>query len=46
MNKKDIGIKLTDKDKNTILTNLKICTDSHGGGCVQQNKNENNKKLN
>lgn len=39
-------IKLTDKDKRTILQNLRICTEAHGKGCPPQNANEKNKSLN
>jgi hypothetical protein len=33
MNKKIIKIMLTDKDKKTLSSNQKICTDSHGSEC-------------
>lgn len=31
-------IKLTEKDKKTILKNSDICTDSHGGSCSSDPK--------
>ena len=38
--------KLTDKDRKTLSSNLKICTDSHGEGCDRQKAAEKNRLLN
>lgn len=38
--------KLTDKDRKTLSSNLKICTDSHGEGCGGQKAAEKSRSLN
>lgn len=40
MVKKPGKVKLTEKDRKTLLSNLKICTDLHGQHCIQQNPSE------
>ena len=46
MNSKLNKIKLTEKDKNIIIKNLGICTDSHGKGCSITLLNAQNRNLN
>ena len=38
--------KLTEKDRKTLSSNLKICTDSHGEGCIKQKVADKNRLLN
>jgi hypothetical protein len=40
------NVKLTERDKKIIVKNSNICTDSHGKGCAEVDKNEHNRKLN
>ena len=46
MKNKIAKTKLTEKDRKTLSSNLKICTDSHGEGCEKQKNAEKNRLLN
>lgn len=46
MNKNINAVKLTENDKKTIMRNSNLCSDSHGRGCVSENKNDKDKNLN
>lgn len=46
MKKQITKTKLTDKDRRTISSNLKICTDSHGENCEKPKSTEKSRLLN
>ncbi len=46
MKNKITKTKLTEKDRKTLSSNLKICTDSHGEGCEKQKNADKNRLLN
>jgi hypothetical protein len=46
MSKKKVKVLLSEKDKNIISQNANICTDTHGKGCNDLVKINNNNKLN
>jgi hypothetical protein len=39
-------IKLTEKDRKTLSSNMRICTDSHGQGCEKQKTADKDRLLN